>query len=50
MYGNGIINSKNHSFSGYAENVNNNPKLDNFMNLLGAWENLNRKKVVKLNF
>jgi len=50
VYGNGIINGKVHSFSGYAENVDNNPKLDNFMNLLGAWENLNRKKVVKLNF
>ena len=50
VYGNGIINRKIHSFSGYAENVNNNPKLDNFMNLLGAWENLNRKKVIKLNF
>ena len=50
VHGNGIINRKIHSFSGYAENVNNNPKLDNFMNLLGAWENLNRKKVVKLNF
>ena len=50
VYGNGIINRKIHSFSGYAENVNNNPKLDNFMNLLGTWENLNRKKVVKLNF
>ena len=50
VYGNGIINRKIHSFSGYAENVNNNPKLDNFMNLLGVWENLNRKKVVKLNF
>ena len=34
VYGNGIINRKIHSFSGYAENVNNNPKLDNFMNLL----------------
>ena len=50
VYGNGIINRKIHSFSGYAENVNDNPKLDNFMNLLGTWENLNRKKVVKLNF
>ena len=50
VYGNGIINRKIHSFSGYAENVNNNPKLDNFMNLLGVWENLNRKKVVKLKF
>ena len=44
VYGNGIINRKIHSFSGYAENVNDNPKLDNFMNLLGSWENLNRKK------
>jgi len=50
IFGNGIINRKIHSFSGYAENVNNNPKLDNFMNLLGTWENLNRKKVVRLNF
>ena len=50
VYGNGIINRKIHSFSGYAENINNNPKLDNFMNLLGTWENLNKKKVVKLNF
>ena len=50
IFGNGIINRKIHSFSGYAENVKNNPKLDNFMNLLGTWENLNRKKVVKLNF
>jgi hypothetical protein len=50
VYGNGILNRKIHTFSGYAENINNNPKLDNFMNLLGTWENLNRKKVVKLNF
>ena len=50
VFGDGIINRKIHSFSGYAENVNNNPKLDNFMNLLGSWENFNRKKVIKLNF
>ena len=50
VYGNGVINRKIHSFSGYAENVNDNPKLDNFMNLLGSWENLNRKKIIKLNF
>ena len=50
VYGNGIINHKMHSFSGYAENVDDSPKLDNFMNLLGSWENLNRKKVIKLNF
>ena len=50
VYGNGTINRKFHSFSGYAENIDNNPKLDNFMNLLGSWENLNGKKVIKLNF
>ena len=50
IFGNGIINSKIHSFSGYAENVNNDPKLDNFMNLLGSWENLDSKKEIKLNF